>query len=133
MVRAALKLRQPTGRMRDFKCNSLTDRLQNSRLAKQALIQKMRLAPKPDDPEVMARRAAKSALMAANSAERERRRAERDAAERLEAEREAAAEASALAVVERKKREEAEMIVRLLADQKAARDARYAARKKGKA
>lgn len=119
--------------MRDFKDKSLTDRLQNSRLARQALIQKMREAPKPDDPEVMTRRAAKSALVAANRAERERRRAEKDAAARLETELEAAAEAATSAEVERKKREEAETIVLLLAEQKAVRDARYAARKKGKA
>ena len=119
--------------MRDFKDKSLTNRLQNSRLARQALIQKMREAPKPDDPEVMTRRAAKSALMAANRAKRERRHAEKDTAARLEIEREAAAEADKLAEAERQKREEAEKIVVLLAEQKAARDARYAARKKGKA
>jgi hypothetical protein len=115
--------------MRDFKDKNLADRLQNSRSAKQGLIQKMREAPKPDDPEVMARRAAKSALVAANRAERERRRAEKEAAERLDAEQKAAAEAAKLADIERKKREEAEKIVALLAEQKAARDARYAARK----
>ena len=119
--------------MRDFKDKNLTDRLQNSRLARQALIQKMREAPKPDDPEVMARRAAKSALVAANRAERERLRAEKDAAARLEIERKAEAEAAKLAESQRKTREEAEKIVVLLAEQKAARDARYAARKKGKA
>ena len=117
--------------MRDFKGKSLTDRLQNSNKAKQALIQKMREAPKPDDPEVMAQRAAKSALLAANRAARERRHAEKGAAVRAEAEREAAAQAAKLAETERKKREETDKIVALLADQKAARDARYAARKKG--
>ena len=117
--------------MRDIKGTSLTDRLQNSNKAKQALIQKMREAPKPDDPEVMAQRAAKSALLAANRAERERRHAEKGAAVRAEAEREAAAQAAKLAETERKKREETDKIVALLADQKAARDARYAARKKG--
>jgi hypothetical protein len=119
--------------MRDFKDKRLADRLQNSRMAKQALIQKMREAPKPDDPEVVARRAAKSALLAANKAERERRQAEKEAAARLEAEREAAAETARLAEAELTKRAEAEKIVALLAEQKAARDARYAARKKRKA
>ena len=66
--------------MRDFKGKSLTDRLQNSNKAKQALIQKMREAPKPDAPEVMAQRAAKAALLAANKVERERRHAEKAAA-----------------------------------------------------
>ena len=119
--------------MRDIKGKSLTDRLQNSNKAKQSLIQKMREAPKADDPEVMAQRAAKSALLAANKAERERRHAEKDAAARAEAESEAAAQAAILAEAQRKKREETDKIVALLADQKAARDARYAARKKGKA
>ena len=117
--------------MRDFKDKNLTDRLQNSNKAKQALLQKMREAPKPDDPEVVAQRAAKSALLAANKAERERRQAEKAAAARAEAEREAAAEAAKIAETERKKREETDKIIALLADQKAARDARYAARKKG--
>jgi len=119
--------------MRDFKGKSLSDRQQNSNKAKQALIQKMREAPKPDDPDVVAQRAAKSALLAANKLERERRRAEKEAAIRAEAERKAAEEAEALAAAERKKREEADAIATLLADQKALRDARYAARKKRKA
>lgn len=118
--------------MREFKGNSLTDRQKNSKTAKQTLIQKMREAPKPSDPEVAARRAAKSALLAANRAKRERHRAEKAAAARAEAERQSAAQAAELAETARKKREEADKIVALLADQKAARDARYAARKKGK-
>ena len=119
--------------MRDFKGQSLTDRLKNSNTAKQALIQKMREAPKPDDPEVMAQRAAKAAQVAANKVERGRRQAETAAAAGAEAVAEAAAQAAKLAESERKKREETDKIVALLADQKAARDARYAARKKGKA
>lgn len=119
--------------MRDFKGKSLTDRQQNSNKAKQALIQKMREAPKPDDPEVRAKRAARSAILAANKAERERRRAEMIAEARAEAEREAAEQAAALAETERMKREEIDKISALLADQKAARDERYAARKKRKA
>ncbi len=116
--------------MRDLKDTNLTDRLQRSKSAKQALIKKMQEAPKPDDPEVVAQRAAKSAQLAANKAERERRRAEKEAKERFEAEREAAEKAAKLAEAERKKREEADKIVALLAEQKAARDARYANRKK---
>ncbi|MGE0766995.1 MAG: DUF6481 family protein [Hyphomicrobiaceae bacterium] len=119
--------------MRDFKGKGFTDRLQNSTKAKQALVEKMRAAPRPDDPEVVAQRAAKSALLAANRAERERRRAEKEAAAQAEAERLAAEQAAELAEAERKKREEADKIVALLAEQKAARDARYAARKKRKA
>ena len=117
--------------MRDIKGMSLTDRLRNANAAKQALIQKMREAPKPDDPEVVAKRAARSAQLAANKIERERRQAEKAAAARAEAERVAAENAAKLAEAERKKREEADKIIALLADQKAARDARYAARKKG--
>ena len=119
--------------MRDFKGKSLTDRQRDSNKAKQALIQKMREAPKPDDPEVQAKREARSALLAANKVERERRRAEAIAAAQAEAESKAAAQAAALAEAERKKREEVEKISALLADQKAARDERYAARKRRKA
>jgi hypothetical protein len=119
--------------MRDIKGNSLADRQQNANKAKQALLEKMRAAPRPDDPEVVAQRAAKSALLAANKAERERRRAEKAAAIQAEAERAAAAEAAEREAAERKKREEADKIVTLLAEQKAARDARYAARKTRKA
>ncbi|MEZ5851989.1 MAG: DUF6481 family protein [Hyphomicrobiaceae bacterium] len=116
--------------MRQLKGQSLADRQQNARKAKEALLQKMREAPKPDDPEVVARREAKAATLAANRAERERRRAEKAAAERAEAERLAALQAAEFAEAERKKNEEAEKIKALLAEQKAARDARYAARKK---
>lgn len=119
--------------MRNFKGKSLTDRLQDANKARQALIQKRREAPKPDDPEVVAQRAARSALLAANKAARERLRAEKEAAARAEAEREAAEQAAKQAEAERKKREEADKIIALLAEQKAARDARYAARKKRKA
>ena len=119
--------------MREFKGKGLSDRQKNANEAKQALLRKMREAPRPDDPEVVAQRAAKSALLAANRAERERRKAEKLAAAKAEAERLAAEKAAALEEAERKKREEADKIVQLLADQKAARDARYAARKKKKA
>ena len=116
--------------MRDIKGKTLTDRLRNANEAKQALIKKLQQAPKPDDPEVVARRAAKSSILATNRAERERRRADKAAAARAEAERETAAQAAKLAEAERKQREESEKIAVLLAEQKAARDARYAARKK---
>ena len=128
-----LAARRRQDSMRHFKPKSVAERLQDSNKAKQALIQKMREAPKPDDPEVVARRAARSAMLAANQAERERRQAEKEAAERAEAERVAAAKAAELAEAERKKRDEVEKIAALLASQKAARDARYAARKKGRA
>ena len=87
--------------MRDFKGTSLNDRLQNANKAKQALLEKMRAAPKFDDPDVVARREAKAAQKAANQAERERRRGEKEAAARAEAEAKAAAEAAAKAEAER--------------------------------
>lgn len=117
--------------MRDFyKGTSLTDRLQNSNKAKQELIKKLQAAPKHDDPEVVAKREARSAQLAANKAERERRLAEKAAAIKAEAERVAAEAAASKAEAERKKREETDKLADLLNSQKAARDARYAARKK---
>lgn len=115
--------------MRNVKGQSFSDRIENQNKAKQALIKKMQSAPKPDDPEVIARREAKAAQMAANQAAREKRRAEKEAAEKAEAERIAAEEAAKKYEEERAKREEAEKLVALLDAQKAARDARYAARK----
>lgn len=118
--------------MRNIKGNSLNDRLENKMQAKQALLDRLKKMPKPDDPEVLARKAERAA-----AAERRRiAKAEREAAkakaeqERLERE---AEERRAQAELEAKlAREEADRQVALLAEQKAARDARYAARKKRK-
>jgi hypothetical protein len=100
--------------------------------AKKLLLKKFESAPKADDPEVIAKRAEREAIVAA----REARKAERDRLAKLEEERKlaeaealakaAAAEAEALAA-EAKNR-----IARVVLDEaerKAERDRRYAARK----
>lgn len=113
------------------------DRLSSAQQAKQALLAKFRQAAA--DPAVAERAAARSAVIAARQvreAEKEKRLAA-EAAERerlAELERIAQAEAAAQAAAEaaERERQEAEAALALLAQQKAARDARYAARKAAK-
>jgi len=122
--------------MRGFKEKGFNDRLADQQKARQALLERAKKADPRNDPDFAkrqeerkrladerdAREAAKAeARAAAVRAEQERKIAEEAA--RIEAERIAAEEA------EKAKRAEADKLVQLLADQKAARDARYAARK----
>lgn len=115
--------------MRGFKEKSFSDRQTASADAKRALLRRFHAQPGLDDPAVIEQRAARQALVAA----REQRIAERDAARR-EAKARAAAEEQErvtrerLEAAERAEREAAEAIA-LEAERKAARDARYAARK----
>ncbi len=119
--------------MTAFKHDKLEQRLTAASAAKQALLEKYRQRPGPDDPAVIARRNERAAL----SAERDLRLAERDrqrAAEaaRIAGEREAAALAAAAeqaAADERAALAKAAEDEALKVEQKAARDARYAARK----
>jgi len=114
--------------MKAYKEKNLTERMQTSAQAKQALLEKFKARPGPDDPAVKARQAERQAISAA----REKRAREREA-QRLRDEQELAA---------RKEREEAEKaaakerelqeFIELEAQQKALRDAKYAARKKRK-
>ncbi len=103
--------------------------------AKRKLMERFRAQPGPDDPAVIARLAEQKAAGEA--------RAEREAAARARAEAKAAAIAAAKAEAEAAKQREIEEAARaaleakkraaqLLIEQKAARDARYAARKKKK-
>ncbi|WP_299862875.1 DUF6481 family protein [uncultured Hoeflea sp.] len=115
---------------------TFTDRRQDAMDAKKKLLEKMKAAPKADDPEMIARRAEREAIARA----REERRAER---ERLKAEEQArkaeedaaAAEAAyALANAEAiaREAEEKARAARAIADMaamKEKRDKRYAARK----
>ncbi len=101
------------------------DRLSAAAAAKQALLERFRARPGADDPTVIAQQANLKAVADA----REARAAERRAAKQAEAAR-AAAEAAArraqdqIAATEAKARAAA-----IEAERKAARDARYAARK----
>jgi len=105
--------------MRDLKQNSFQDRAAASLEAKKALLAKMKVKPTVTAPPGTDRAAAKAAELAEVRAKREAERAER---------RRVAAEAEALRrEIEAFNAETAELELR--AKQKAARDARYAARK----
>jgi hypothetical protein len=120
--------------MASFKDTDLKDRQKNASEARKAMLEKF--LAKAEDPVLEQRRVERAAVEEA----RRIRQAEREAAKKVEAER-LAAEAAARALAEaeakriaeeeaaRKAKEEADSMMTLLADQKAARDARYAARK----
>lgn len=117
-----------------FRETDLQDRQKNASEARKAMLQKF--LAKAEDPILEQRRAERAAIDEA----RRVRQAERETARKVEEER-LAAEAAARAAAEaeakrladeeaaRKAKEEADIMVTLLAEQKAARDARYAARK----
>jgi hypothetical protein len=115
-----------------YKNDSFTNRLTSAANAKNALLERFRARPGPDDPAVVARRAEQAAIEAA----REIRIAERKAAREAEAARLAAEQA---ALEEERKAQDVELLARKAeeaaraeqraAEAKAARDARYAARR----
>lgn len=120
--------------MTSFRDTDLQDRQKNASEARKAMLQKF--LAKADDPILEQRRAERAAVEEA----RRVRQVEREAAKKLEDERlaaeaavRAAAEAEAQRLAEEaaalKALEDAEKMTVLLAEQKANRDARYAARK----
>ncbi|MBV8975886.1 MAG: hypothetical protein JO261_01150 [Alphaproteobacteria bacterium] len=122
--------------MRGSDPSKFADRLGDAQKARQAMLDKARAkmaALKETQPE----RDAERARIAAERAEREaQRKAEREARIKREAEERAAAETARLAAERqaaeeraRAANEEKSKLAQLLADQKSARDARYAARK----
>lgn len=119
--------------MRNIKGNSLNDRLENKMQAKQALLERLKKMPKPDDPEVLARKAERAAAAERTRLARAERAAAKARAEQERLEREAEEKRAQAELEAKLAREEADRQVALLAEQKAARDARYAARKKRKA
>ncbi|MGI9478855.1 MAG: DUF6481 family protein [Hyphomicrobiaceae bacterium] len=118
--------------MRDVRGNSLSDRIENKMRAKQALLERLSKMPKPDDPEVIARKAERAAAAERRRIAKAEREAAKAQAERERQEREAAEKIAEAERAAKLAREEADRQVALLAEQKAARDARYAARKKRK-
>jgi Family of unknown function (DUF6481) len=115
--------------MKGFKEKTFNDRLSAASEARQAALERFRARPSADDPTVAKRREERAAIAAA----REIRDAERRAAKETEAI--ARAEREAVEKVEREARERREAIEKVIrdaseaAERKAARDARYAARK----
>ncbi len=109
---------------RDSNTN-LTDRLEAAAKAKQAMLEKFRTRPAADDPAVIARQEARQAISDARAA----RVAEREAAHAAQAAQVAEREAAIAAQAAREAAEATEREAALEVERKAARDARYAARK----
>lgn len=129
--------------MNQRKNETVSDRLSSAAKAREAMLERFRSRPGPDDPAVKERLEAQKAIIAARDA----RNAERRAAQEREAARIATEK---LELKKQQEREAAEEVIRqarkaaeiasadadykaralaLAAKQKAARDARYAARK----
>jgi hypothetical protein len=122
--------------MRGPKEKGFNDRLEDAAKARAAQLERARAKSPVNDPQFAARQAERKRIAEEREARIAARAAEKLEQARLEAERKAAeaaakAEAERLEAEEREKakRAEADKLVQLLAEQKAARDARYAARK----
>lgn len=112
--------------------DTFADRKEAAEKARKALLEKFKARPGPDDPMMLAAQEQRRAVAEARAV----RQAEREAARQAELARLAAAEEARQAELRRLAEEEAARIAAekaeqrsLLAQQKAARDARYAARK----
>jgi hypothetical protein len=114
--------------MSGFKEPSFADRQKAALEAKKNILTKFRAKPGPDDPAVMQRQAEREA----QAALRTKIKLARDAEKAEKKIREAEQAAAAAALLAREKEEAAAREVALDAERKAARDARYAARKKRK-
>jgi hypothetical protein len=114
--------------MSGFKEPSFADRQKAAQEARQNILNKFRSQPGPDDPAVKARQAEREALAAGRVNANLARKAAKAERKRLEEEAAAAAAAELL----HKKEEVVARQVALEAEQKVARDARYAARNKKK-
>jgi Family of unknown function (DUF6481) len=115
--------------MSGYTNKNFSERLSTAAEARKAMLDKFRARPTADDPAVVARQEARQAISDARQA----RTAEKEAARRAEEAREAAERsAREAAEQEQRLREAAELAEReaaLETERKAARDARYAARK----
>jgi hypothetical protein len=109
--------------------DDFANRMQNAAAARRAMVDKFKLQPKPDDPAVQERIAQQVATARAREerivAKKAQKEAERIAAE-VDAKRR---EEERIASEKEARRLEGERALAMLAEQKAARDARYAARK----
>ncbi len=111
--------------MSGFKEPGFADRQKAAAQAKKELLNKFRTQPGHDDPDVAKRRAEREAT----AASREKARLAREAAKLEAKQREQEAKAAEAVRIAREKEEEAALQVANEAEQKAKRDARYAARK----
>jgi hypothetical protein len=113
------------------KSDGFNDRLTTAAKAKEAMLQRFRARPGPDDPALLEQQAARKAVSEARDARNAARKIARDAeAARLAAEKAAEAERQKILAAEQAAEAQAaaERAAALPALQKAARDARYAAR-----
>lgn len=122
--------------MSGAKDKGFADRLGTAEKARKAMLERVRAMPSADDPTVIERKAARQAISAAREVRQAERESDRVAAQAREAEvqltRQADEQEQRLAkeaaeAIERA--QEAERQAALEVGQKAARDARYAARK----
>jgi hypothetical protein len=118
--------------MAGYNDKNFNDRREAAEKAKRALLEKFQARPGPDDPTVVARQEERK-LIAEARAERERlREIAREEERKLQAEREAQRRAEELTRIAEEKAAAAAAAAaeaELKAEQKAARDRRYAARK----
>lgn len=112
------------------KDKDFNERRDHAAAARKAMLERFKARPPADDPALVAKQAERRAIAEA----RDQRRAEREALRKAEEERIAAeklaAELAELERLEKLAKERAERQATLLEAQKAARDARYANRKK---
>ena len=125
--------------MQAFKGSKFQDRITAAADARKALAEKFKDRPKPDDPEVVARKLERQEVLRARS-EREAVRAKERAIRAAEDARRLEQERVAREELARKEAEEREQLLAMEVEEKAAleaqkkaeRDARYAARKVNK-
>jgi hypothetical protein len=122
--------------MRGFKEKGFNDRLEAAAKARQAQLERARAKSPLNDPDFAKRQAERRRLAEEREARAAARAAEKAAASQREAEHRATQEAARIETErladetrQKARREEADRLVALAAEQKAARDARYAARK----
>lgn len=114
------------------KSDGFNDRLATAAKAKEAMLERFRARPGPNDPAMLEQQAARKAVADARDARNAARKIARDAeAARLKAEKAAEAERRKIQAAQEAAEAEAaaQRAAALPALQKAARDARYAARK----
>ena len=115
--------------MAGFKDKGFSDRISAAAKAREAALEKFKSRPKPDDPEMLAKAAARKATADAREVKAAEREAERIAHKAREAEEQKAREIAEAAEKAMRAENQIAEAVRIMAEQKAARDARYAARK----
>lgn len=115
--------------MAGYKSPGFEDRIAAARDAKQRALEKLRNKPTPDPEVLAARKAAAEAKEAAAAEQRAARKAAIEQEKAAKAQARAEAEAEAAAAAERAAAARRPPVVPTAAELKAARDARYAARK----